>query len=559
MRQNQRIPRPWARMAAWGALLGGLFAAVLPAAATPMITVDSAPTAVTVLPEGAWVTRQMTLSLPATGTASVAITQLPGSLDRASVQIASDQADLTAPIQWRQAPIEQSPAWIALHTQQVALDQREAKASDALLAAQLRLQVLQAEVSVPERSSARSHLVLPTVLTDPAAKAAFDRLLTTLIESQRTAKNELAEIAQARAALQTQFDDLKNQPPRQVAELKLARRQAGSEPVNLTLRYRVADAAWRPVYRADLMLPPASDKSSVVDTARIHWRMTAEVSQQTGEDWSAVPLTLALQDTRRYVPVPHFSRWTIGFAPPLPAPRQPLMSEAVKAMVAPASAPMMELANDSGFQAEFHSQQPVTVLSGSAQSTGSITIPLLQQTVDAVPALWVAPPTLTQAVLTARFTPELTEALPPGTWQLFLAGTQVAEIQRPALQPKQEIRLSFGEDPKVRVNYTAAPNQREENGLIGKSTQMQRSFTVSLTSAHTRAVPVTVLMQMPVPVDAELSVEPLLDLTPPTSKQFEQIDGLWAWSNQLKPGQKISIQFGYRVRWPSDKTVYGLR
>ncbi len=544
-------------------VLGSMAQAAEGKSAGAPTVIDSEPTAVTVLPQGAWVTRQISVDLPADGAEAIEISGLPVGLDRASVQLTSAQTDLTAPIQWQPQPPEQTPAWAALEQLKTVLDHRVGKAAAALQADQIRLQIFQAQMAAPERLAGQKSPVAGAFLTDSAAKARFDRLLNTLIDDQRLAQNDWDDLVAARAELDKKFAELKSQPAMQSAVLTLSRRQAGTAPVHLTLRYLVQDAQWCPLYRADLRWAPTSGKNdeagSTVDVAQIHWSMVAEVSQNSGEDWSGLPLTLSLQDTRRYVPAPHLHRWTIGFTPPVQAPRLEMQPQALRAMAAPANDSLMALTNDSGFQAEFHSKQPVTVRSQSASATGSITIPLMQQTVAAVPDILIAPPTQTQAVLTARFTPELSDALPPGEWQLFVEGSQVAQIHRPALLPKDTLRLSFGADPKVRVKYRAAPDQREENGLIGKSTQMQRAFSVELSSQHARAVPVTVLMQLPVAVDAEISVEPLSAATPPTTKQFEGTDGVWAWSNQLKPQQNLTIQFGYRLRWPSDKTVYGLR
>lgn len=531
------------------------------------VVVDSAPTAVTVLPQGAWVTRQFTLNLPATGSESIEIGQLPTSLDRVSVQITSDQADLTAPVQWVPEPADQSPAWVSLTQRQVALKQRADKADDALAADRVRLLVFQAQMESADRLGGHKPAAPAAFLTDASAKAKFDRLLGELITNQRAAKNELDNIAEARRVLQKEFAALNNRPAMQAAVLQISRRHAGSTPVQVILRYLVANAQWQPVYRANFSLSPLTDLAKnqteqatpALGGAQIHWSMVAEVSQQTGEDWTNLPLTLALQDTRRYVPAPKFARWRIGFTPPAVAPRPMMAAAESRLMSAPANDSLMALENGSGFQAQFHSHQPVTVLSQSEQSAGTVTIPLFKQTVAATPELLIAPPTQTQAVLTARFTPETTEALPPGQWQLFVEGDQVAQIHRPVLMPKEKIRLSFGMDPKVQVKYTAAPSQREENGLIGKSTQIQRSFTVDLTSLHERTVPVTVLLQLPVAEDAEISVEPLTETTTPSSKQYDGVEGLWAWSSQLKSKQQLAIQFGYRLRWPSDKTVYGLR
>jgi uncharacterized protein (TIGR02231 family) len=529
--------------------------------------------AVTVLPEGAWITRQVVITREAGARVTLTLADLPPSVQQDSVQIEGGNVSITGPMQWLVLPVAQSMAYQDIAGAMAVLRRAQDQAEDALEGAQMRLTIFQAQMGAPNALVPKAGAEAGAFLDEPIVRKKFDQLLAQLIASQRAAQDDVNEIQLKINALNEKAEQLEAQGNRLLlgvpikihAPKNAAPPETGTAdqtPVVVLVRYRVNAAGWQPVYRADLRTvrvpqgaatPVAGDLASA-SNAEIDWSLDALVHQTTEEDWSHVPLTLALQDSRHYTPVPKLPRWTIGFNTPNPIVPQSRLALAAPMTVLAASDALLVPQDTTGFNAEFKSSEPVHIQSGEGDSL----IPLLHQTVAANAMVLIAPTLVPQAVLTGEFTLDNKIPLPAGQWQLFLNGAQIGQVAQAAIKPVQKQQLSFGVDQRIAVTFDQMPDQRDENGVIGKSSQLIRRSRITIQSQHTNPVAITVLMNVPVAVDADISVEPLSDNTPPTTKQYNGQAGVWAWSNQIKPEQKVVLNFGFRLRWPADKTLFGL-
>lgn len=570
---------------------------------TPVEQTEPAPagltsriTEVTVLPQGAWVTRRVDVPaakvpLETARTAAtkneqigkpVTVLDLPGNIDQESVQVSSADLLQSGPLQWQKQAVEASPEYLAIQTEIHTLRGKQADARDALEAARVRLNIFEAQMSAPATVTSKTGHQAGAFLTQSGARLSFDKLLADLLSAQRKARDELDQVNENLTKLQAKLAELLKQPEKMMLILPLERKKATGGVVNagllpVYLHYRVSDAGWQPVYRADLITLPAptapaptakaaTDKPATTppttastpasqigdENAQLDWSFSASVHQNSGEDWAHVPITLSLLDNRRYYPAPTLPRWTIGFRRTQPGAPVPLAGAkvAMEAMALPSARPV----DASGFNAEYKSLTPLTVPSGSTTTV----IPLQQEQVPANATVLIAPTISPLGVLTGTFVLNSPLPLPAGRWEFFVNGAQLGSAYRQAQAPSKRMSLGFGPDRRVQVTINQKPDQREENGVIGKSTQMVRRMVVEVQSQHKDPVAVTVIMNLPIAEDSEISVETLADTTPPTTKQFDGIDGVWAWSNQIKPDQKITLNFGFRLRWPSDKTLSGL-
>jgi uncharacterized protein (TIGR02231 family) len=153
---------------------------------------------------------------------------------------------------------------------------------------------------------------------------------------------------------------------------------------------------------------------------------------------------------------------------------------------------------------------------------------------------------------TARGTPIL-----PGQVALFRDATFVGNGRLPQLAPGEEHELGFGVDDAVRVRHTVLEEKRGESGIISSSKTDTRNFRLSVKNLHERAVPVTVIDQLPVSQNADVKVE-LLAKTAPSKRDLDDKRGVLAWELKLEPDEEKSIEFGYTVSWPAGKKiVYG--
>ena len=90
-------------------------------------------------------------------------------------------------------------------------------------------------------------------------------------------------------------------------------------------------------------------------------------------------------------------------------------------------------------------------------------------------------------------------------------------------------------------------------GLISTSRTDSRNFTISVKSMHERSVALAVFDQVPVSANQEIKI----DLTgqAPTKQNVDDKRGVVVWEGKLDPDQEQTIEFGYRVSWPSAKSV----
>jgi hypothetical protein len=83
----------------------------------------------------------------------------------------------------------------------------------------------------------------------------------------------------------------------------------------------------------------------------------------------------------------------------------------------------------------------------------------------------------------------------------------------------------------------------------------ERSFKTSVRNGHGFSIQVMILDQIPVSEHEDIVVELLPSKMPPTTSNVRDKRGLLEWAFEAKPGETREIAFGWRMRWPKDKSV----
>ncbi len=340
----------------------------------------------------------------------------------------------------------------------------------------------------------------------------------------------------------------------------------------MTVRYQVPNASWLPVYDARL----STGAKNVAPKLNLTRR--AEITQRTGESWDQVVLALSTTRPTAGAAAPELYPSTVDFEPEF-KPR-PLAAPAPAS--APAGgAPAEEAMADAAVEAEPRrlrsmlkeavSEQQATVVAAPFQAVynipGRLTVPntgeakrvqIMDESIEPALSVRTVPKLDPKSFLYAKLLlPKTGAPILPGQVSMFRDGTFVGTGQLPVLSPGEEHELGFGIDDLVRVKHSISEEKRGETGLISTSRTDSRNYRITIKNMHERAIGLTVFDQIPVSKNQDIKVE-LTGKTPPTRQNVDDKRGVLAWDGKLEPDQEQVVEFGYRVSWPSAKSVvYG--
>ena len=546
-----------------------IFVGVCPALAGD-IDVRSSIDSVTVYPDGATVTRVISVDLPQGDTTLIARDFPPG-LDTGSLRIEGETAARVSigAIDARAPRPERPPTAPELEKRLQALKDERATLDDRIGAEVARKQfaerfAAQTPFGLGEKGEARPLSEWRTAFSVVADEI---KSANEAIRAFRLKQRDLdLEIRQVEAALQAN--------PARKMEVRIDLAANVASRATFRVSYTVRGARWAPLYDARLDSGTRERKPALELIRR------AEIVQQTGEDWSDVALTVSTVRTAKGGNGPELRPLIVRYyQPPAPIPAKtsrlnvdrmaareervagsfaPAALEADNVTIAevsrPASMPAQEIeaaAETGGFQAVFRVPGRVSVAASEGAksfriSTEQIAPELL---IRAVPALDET------AYLEASFKHADEAPLLPGRVSLYRDGIFIGRGLM-GLTPKDEtLRLGFGADEKVKVTRTITRKLEGSAGIISSAKTDEREFKITLRSGHARPIKAVIEDQVPTSETAEIQVEMLPVTTPPSERDLRDRRGVLAWNFEAAPGEAKEIKLGWRLRWPSDKVV----
>jgi uncharacterized protein (TIGR02231 family) len=180
-----------------------------------------------------------------------------------------------------------------------------------------------------------------------------------------------------------------------------------------------------------------------------------------------------------------------------------------------------------------------------------------EHTLDVALAVRTVPKLDATAYLYAKTTLPRGAPYLAGQISLFRDGTFVGTGRLPQLAAGIEHELGFGADDLVRVQYAVVDEKRGETGLISASRTDQRLYRITAKNLHERPILLSVRDQVPVSLNQDIKVE-LIGKSAPTKRDVDDVRGVLAWESKVEPDAEATVEFGYRVSWPSAKKVqYG--
>ncbi|MGD9802643.1 MAG: mucoidy inhibitor MuiA family protein [Hyphomicrobiaceae bacterium] len=545
----------------FAAVLGSSIAEAADIGATSEIS------AVTVFPTGAEVVRLAKIKVPA-GEHTIVIDHLPPATMPGSVRVegkATGRLDIGSVDTRRVLVPFGDPEQQASERRRIELDIEKLRDEHEQIEADVR-------AADAQKALITKLTELPTVPPQPGPSGAapvdwgqiFTLVGTKLAEAERTqlaARVKLRNVERSISDLEKKLAALAP-GQQQRTEVKVFVSAAADLEADLTIRYQVSNANWRPYYDARLQTGTKSAAPALSLVRR------ASIQQRSGEDWKNVAIELSTTRPGTGTVAPDLHPLTVDFEQEAPPPR-PVMAPAPSARSRAFKSD--ELAAAAEPQAmEDARHQEATIEAGAFQAIfkvpGKLTVPgngeqkrVQLDTAEIAPSLVVrtTPRIEAKAYLYAKLaTPKGTPYL-PGSVSLFRDGTYVGTGRLPQLTPGEEHELGFGADDAVRVKHAVIEEKRGESGIITSSKSDVRNYRITVKNAHAQAVQLTVMDQIPVSQHQDIKVE-LISKAPPTRRDVDDKRGVLAWDQKIEADEEKVIEFGYRVTWPAAKKVqYG--
>ena len=324
---------------------------------------------------------------------------------------------------------------------------------------------------------------------------------------------------------------------------------SASKAGELRAVYQVANAGWKPGYRAAL--------DSV--NSRVELERVATVQQRTGEDWRGVTLRLSTGQPRS-AQIVDPNTWQVMIQLPVAMSGVNELRGQVAAAPAktlgdrrkdePAAPPIV-----AQFHTEYATEFEVPGMVDLAADGREVGVSLTKDSFAAKQRIRIVPRGDTAAMVTAE------AELPDGVWipgdvQLYRDGSDIGSTFWQA-QAKEKLVLPFGRDDRVQVAVKRVKNRNGSGGFVSQRSERQIADLYTVTSRHKVPVELLLLEASPVAVSDQVKVEAVFEPKPKTVN-WEDRRGVVAWEQQLAPGQTLKFVTDYTISYPKDAAIAGL-
>ncbi|MFO1070117.1 MAG: mucoidy inhibitor MuiA family protein [Geminicoccaceae bacterium] len=510
---------------------------------------------VTVFPDRAEIVRSIEIDLPA-GASQLVVTPLPAGLIGDSVRIegASEGGTVhlgAVDVQRRFSADSAAPRERELEQDIGELERRGRALQDRVTAARVRLDFINAlGRSLPQAAGEQVGRGLPDPeIWEKSWKTLGDGAEDAL-DDIREAEGDLEGVNRQIEARRSELAQIRN-GARSLTTTTIGVEADQPARTSLRLHYQVPGAIWRPAYEARM--------NAAGDGVRLVQR--AEVVQTTGEDWTGVQLVLSTARPADTAVMPDLQPWFVDVEEPVeayraePAPLALEMRLEADAPMAAGKAAEPQLAET--VAGEFAAEYRVPGLADVAADGASRMLTLTERDLPVTLAVRATPRLLPGAFLFGETVYPGPEPLLPGPLAIYRDGAYVGTSHIAGFLPGETVRVPFGIDDRVSVDYRLETGGRSTEGVFSKDRRVERHYRIDVANRHDTAIPVTIVDQIPVPQDERISVQLLPTTTAVTTTDPGGRRGILEWTEAMAPGATRQIDFGYAVTYPEGVRVEG--
>jgi uncharacterized protein (TIGR02231 family) len=348
-----------------------------------------------------------------------------------------------------------------------------------------------------------------------------------------------------------QLQQLQAQAPRPTSEVVVEISSAAEVNASFTLTCFVPNAGWIPAY--DLRAKSVGQPIELL--------MKAQVTNNTGEDWSKVALSLSSGNPTLGGVMPTLYPWTLYM--PRPVLRETTMSRApapARAYKDKADAETMSImaedmdarttvSNTVAYRTtttEFVIEMPFTIPSdGKAHTVG-----VKSHSIPALYKHYATPKLDKDAFLYARTTGWEDLNLLPGEANVFFEGTFVGQSYLDLDMPRDTLDISLGRDKGVVVERVKRKTT-DQKAIVGGKRTVTIGWDLTVRNTKGTTVDLEVRDQYPLSPQSEIEVK----LEDKGGAVVDEQKGTLTWNFTLEPKATKKLGFSYTVKHPKEMPV----
>jgi len=141
-----------------------------------------------------------------------------------------------------------------------------------------------------------------------------------------------------------------------------------------------------------------------------------------------------------------------------------------------------------------------------------------------------------------------------GNINIFMDNDFINRTNLPNIVPNDTIEAALGTDDNISVERRLVNKFVESKGIFGGNKSITYDYEIVLKNNRDSKEKVSVMDQLPIPMNEEIKVTLL---TPAEDKTVLNNEKKIEWDINLMPGEKRIIPFKYKVEYPNNINVYG--
>ena len=381
------------------------------------------------------------------------------------------------------------------------------------------------------------------------------RKLAEVKETKLEQRNILKEQQNKLQTLQKKLNSIKPQKPTESRKVSVLVEASRAGRFQLDLSYTVMRAHWAPLYTM----------RALPDSAKIEFAMSANIVQNSGENWEDATALLSTASPALSANPPVLNPWILDLylpSPPRAREAKSVESKVVAGVLAPAEAPLeeaemvdAEMATagivETGINLNFAIKKNVQIPSDGSPHK----VPVDAQDIE-VKYDYIAVPKLKEAAfLRAQLRNTLPYPLLSGNADLFVVQDFIGSTRVPFIAAEEEAKVFFGEDRQIRVKHERTKREKSPPGFLGKNERVKLAYKITIQNLRRHKVEIEILDQLPISQNTKIEIKDLT-ITPEPAKKDEK--GFLTWTLTLEPQEKKELLIGFTIEYPKGAYIRGI-